>query len=262
MVFVEIPPDHPRYLSLKIREKLVEGFLEGYVVPQGLIAHGRGEAFDYLIGEETIEPARRAMYAAVAALLLARHPVISVNGNVAALAIDDVIELAREVNAKIEVNLFYRTPERVRKIAEKFRERGVEVLGTDDDELCTIPELHSERRKVSCRGIYIADVVLVAIEDGDRTEALRKLGKLVIAIDLNPLSRTARAASITIVDNVVRAFKEMVKIARELKQRPRQELENILHTYDNYRTLRDVLLYICNRLRRLAEDRGLVIEPR
>ncbi len=257
---IEIPPDHPRYWSLVIREKLVQGFLEGYVVPQGLIAHGRGEAFDYLIGEETIPPAIRAMYAAAAALLLARHPVISVNGNVTALAIDDVIELAKEVNAKIEINLFYRTAERVKKIAEKFSQRNIEVLGTDDDELCTIPELHSERRKVSCRGIYIADVVLVAIEDGDRTEALRRLGKTVIAIDLNPLSRTARAASITIVDNVVRAFKKLTEIVRELKTKPREELENILKQYDNYEVLRETLLYICNRLIRLANDRGIVIQ--
>ncbi len=48
-----------------------------------------------------------------------------------------------------------------------------EVLGVGDDASCTIPELFSERRRVSCRGIYIADVVLVPLEDGDRTEALR-----------------------------------------------------------------------------------------
>lgn len=44
-----------------------------------MIAHGRGEAFDYLIGERTIEPAERAMRAAVAKLLLAEDPVVSVN---------------------------------------------------------------------------------------------------------------------------------------------------------------------------------------
>lgn len=48
-------------------------------------------------------------------------------------------------------------------------------------------------------------MVLVPLEDGDRTEALRRMGKTVIAIDLNPLSRTSRAANITIVDNVIRA---------------------------------------------------------
>ena len=122
---IEIPPDHPRYHSLIIREKLVRGFREGYVVPQGLIAHGRGEAFDYILGETTIEPARKAMRAAVALMLLAKHPVISVNGNVAALVAEDIVRLAELVNAKIEVNLFYRTPERVRKIAEIFRSCSV-----------------------------------------------------------------------------------------------------------------------------------------
>ncbi|MEM4518697.1 MAG: phosphopantothenate/pantothenate synthetase family protein, partial [Sulfolobales archaeon] len=88
---VEISPKHPRYESLMIREKLVKGFKDGYVVAQGLIAHGRGECFDYLIGEETIPPAIKAIRAAAAALLLAKHPVISVNGNVAALVAEDVV---------------------------------------------------------------------------------------------------------------------------------------------------------------------------
>ena len=73
---VEIPRSHPRYESLLIRERLVGGFKEGYVVPQGLIAHGRGECFDYIIGERTIEPALKAVEAAAAALLLAKYPVI------------------------------------------------------------------------------------------------------------------------------------------------------------------------------------------
>jgi len=47
-----IPKNHPRYCSLKIREKLVEGFEKGFVALEGLIAHGRGESFDYLLGEK------------------------------------------------------------------------------------------------------------------------------------------------------------------------------------------------------------------
>ena len=46
---------------------------------------------------------------------------------------------------------------------------------------------------------------MVPLEDGDRTKALRKAGKIVITFDLNPLSRTAETANITIVDNVTRA---------------------------------------------------------
>lgn len=250
---IEIPRSHPRYESLMIRERLVKGFKEGYVVPQGLIAHGRGECFDYIIGERTIEPALKAIEAAAATLLLAKHPVISVNGNVAALAAEEVVKLARKVNAKIEVNLFYRTEERVRKIAEVLRESGAEeVLGVDDA-VATIPELFSERRRVSPRGIYVADVVLVALEDGDRTEALRRMGKTVIAIDLNPLSRTSLAASITIVDNVVRALPRISEAVDGLKTRSRAELEAIVRNYNNAKVLAEVLLHIERRLRELAE---------
>lgn len=250
---VEIPRSHPRYESLLIREKLVEGFNEGYVVPQGLIAHGRGECFDYLIGEKTIEPAFKAIQAAAAMLLLAKHPVISVNGNVAALVPGDVVRLAKVVNAKIEVNLFYRTEERIRKIADVLRSHGAdEVLGVDDA-TATIPELFSERRRVSPRGIYIADVVLVALEDGDRTEALRRMGKTVIAIDLNPLSRTSLAASITIVDNVVRAVPKLVEVASTMRSQPKEFLEEIVRNYDNSKTIAEVLEHICQRLRELSE---------
>jgi pantothenate synthetase (EC 6.3.2.1) len=186
------------------------------------------------IGEETIPPALNAERAAVAAMLLAKHPVISVNGNVAALVPGEVIELAKLVNAKIEVNLFYRTREREELIAKVLRKYGAdEILGVGDDASCTIPELFSERRRVSCRGIYIADVVLVPLEDGDRTEALRRLGKVVIAIDLNPLSRTSRAASITIVDNVVRAIPNMVRLAKEMRNLGRDGLMKILAGFNN-----------------------------
>ena len=251
-----IPPGHPRRESLLIREKLVEGFKKGLVVPEGLIAHGRGECFDYLIGESTQPFADRAMNAAVAALLLAKHPVISVNGNTAALVPREVVELAREVNAKIEVNLFYRTREREEAIDKWLREHGaVEVLGVGEDASATIPELFSERRRVSPRGILVADVVLVPLEDGDRTEALRKMGKTVIAIDLNPLSRTSRAASITIVDNVVRAIPLMVEKAKVMKKMSRSELESVLREYDNNKTLQEALRHILSRLGELSSSK-------
>ncbi|MCC6041107.1 MAG: phosphopantothenate/pantothenate synthetase [Desulfurococcaceae archaeon] len=251
-----IPPGHPRRESLLIREKLVEGFKKGLVAPEGLIAHGRGECFDYLIGESTQPFADRAMNAAVAALLLAKHPVISVNGNTAALVPREVVELAREVNAKIEVNLFYRTREREEAIDKWLREHGaVEVLGVGEDASATIPELFSERRRVSPRGILVADVVLVPLEDGDRTEALRKMGKTVIAIDLNPLSRTSRAASITIVDNVVRTIPLMVEKAKVMKKMSRSELESVLREYDNNKTLQEALRHILSRLGELSSSK-------
>lgn len=251
-----IPLNHPRRASLLIREKLVEAFRKGIVVEEGLIAHGRGECFDYLIGESTQPFAIKAIEAAVAALLLAKYPVISVNGNVAALVPREVVELAREVNAKIEVNLFYRSREREEAIATWLRKHGAEdVLGVGEDASATIPELFSERRRVSPRGILIADVVLVPLEDGDRTEALRKMGKTVIAIDLNPLSRTARAAHITIVDNIVRSMPIMVEKSKEFKKKSREELEKILRDYNNNAVLQEALKYILDRLRDLSNSK-------
>ena len=124
---VEIPKSHPRYWSLYYREKIIEGMEKGMTAKAGLIAHGRGEAFDYIIGERTIEPAERAMRAAVAKLILAEHPIISVNGNVAALVPKETIELAKVLNAKLEINLFYRTEGRVKAISEEFRRYDQEI---------------------------------------------------------------------------------------------------------------------------------------
>ncbi len=50
-----IPKSHPRYDSLMTRELIVEGIKQGITSIQGLIAQGRGEAFDYLIGEKSTE---------------------------------------------------------------------------------------------------------------------------------------------------------------------------------------------------------------
>ena len=254
-----IPPGHPRRESLLIREKIVEGFRKGIVVLEGLIAHGRGEAFDYILGEKTHEPALKAIEAAAATLLLAKYPVISVNGNTAALVPDHIVELARETNAKIEVNLFYRTREREEAIARWLREHGAEeILGVGEDASATIPELFSERRRVSPRGILIADVVLVPLEDGDRTEALRKMGKTVIAIDINPFSRTARTASITIVDNIVRAMPLLVEKVRELKNKEKSVLEDIVRSYDNDNVLREMVRIILDRLKTISEKKMVV----
>lgn len=250
-----IPKNHPRYHSLVVREKLIEHFEKGVVAKAGLIAHGRGEAFDYLIGEETIEPAMKAVKAAACAMLLAERPVISVNGNAVALVGDWIIKLSEVVNAKIEVNLFYRTKERSKAIESILKSLGAkEVLGVDEEYQATIPELMSDRRRVDSRGILISDVVLVPLEDGDRTEALRRMGKTVIAIDLNPLSRTARAASITIVDNIVRAMPKLVNEASRLKNLSRDELLFILKSYDNKAVLSEVLDYMSHRLIMLAEE--------
>ncbi|MFB5645696.1 MAG: phosphopantothenate/pantothenate synthetase family protein, partial [Nitrosopumilaceae archaeon] len=98
-----IPKSHPRAKSLFIREKLVNGFDEGIVAKEGLLAHGRGEAFDYILGEKTTSLAKKSIQAAAATLLLAKNPVISVNGNITALSAKEIVQLAKLVDAKIEV---------------------------------------------------------------------------------------------------------------------------------------------------------------
>ncbi len=127
---MDISPDHPRYRSLLVRERLSKLVDEGIVAPTGLIAHGRGEAFDYLLGEKTTPEADEAERAAAALLLDARRPVITVNGNAAGLAAKELISLAKTVNATLEVNLFHRTPERVEKVCQFMEKAGaVSILG-------------------------------------------------------------------------------------------------------------------------------------
>ncbi|MFX1354981.1 MAG: phosphopantothenate/pantothenate synthetase family protein, partial [Promethearchaeota archaeon] len=102
-----LPKSHPRYESLKFRHKIIEGMKKLIVAEAGLIAHGRGECFDYILGEKTTLVAKKAIEAAVAALLIAKRPVISVNGNVAALVPDELVMLSKVINTPLEVNLFY-----------------------------------------------------------------------------------------------------------------------------------------------------------
>ena len=237
---IGIPSDHPRAKSLYIREMLVNGFRRGLVIPEGLIAHGRGEAYDYLIGERTTKTAQRAIEAAAAMMLLSNRPVISVNGNTAALCPNTAVELAKVTGAAIEVNIFYRTEEREKAIKAELELHGAKnVLGVGSKASARIPELQSERRRVDPDGIFTADTVLVPLEDGDRTEALIKMNKKVITIDLNPLSRTSRAANITIVDNVVRAMPALVEAARKLSGTT--SLKKITDNFDNNKNLQESL---------------------
>lgn len=240
-----IPAGHPRARSLEIRERLVEGFRNGIVVEEGLIAHGRGEAFDYMIGERTTKDALKAMKSAVALMLLAERPVISVNGNTACLCPKEIVRLAILTNAKIEVNLFYRTYEREVEIERVLKASGArEVYGVGNRASVTIPELMSDRKRVDPDGIHKADVVLVPLEDGDRTEALVRMGKKVITIDLNPLSRTSQKASVTIVDNVVRAVPKMVELAGELAHMQKSRLQKLACGFDNADNLQKSLQHI------------------
>ena len=234
MTHIEVPADHPRRVSLEIREKIIEGHENQIVATAGLLAHGRGEAFDYLIGEKTTDLAHNAITAAAATMLAAERPVISINGNACALVAKYLVELSRITNASLEINLFYYRKVREDAIKSALLEAGAkEVLGTRDRASVTIPELASNRRKVDTEGIARADVVFVPLEDGDRTEALRAIGKQIITVDLNPMSRTSLFSNITIVDNIVRTLPLLVDVARELHNLPKEELLEIVSKFDN-----------------------------
>ena len=249
---INIPKDHPRYQSLITRERIKKAVDDGICSPQGLIAHGRGEAFDYLIGEETIDLSLFSTRVSVAMLLLAKKPVISVNGNTAAFVPDEIVSLSKIIEGRVEVNLFHRTEDRVRRITERLRECGSkDVLGEEPD--ARIPGIEHERSKTHKDGIYGADVVLVPLEDGDRCSALVNMGKKVIAVDLNPLSRTSQTATITIVDNIIRVIPNMIPMASEMKRVKESELKELVDKFDNKRNLNDVISYINNRLTELSK---------
>ena len=243
---VDIPKDHPRYASLVVRERLAEFVKRGLMTPTGLISHGRGEAFDYLMGERTTSAALNAEKAAAAYLLNAKRPVICVNGNAAALDAEKLIELAAATNSKIEVNIFHRTEERMTLLLDYLEECGAKgVLGREPDS--RIPGLSSDRALCTKEGIFSSDVILVPIEDGDRAEALVNMGKAVIAIDLNPLSRTSRMATVSIADEMSRALNNMISFAKEMKN-DKKERENVLSRFSNTDNRKETIDLICGHL--------------
>ena len=243
---VDIPKDHPRYKSLMTREHLVDMVRKGLVTPTGLISHGRGEAYDYLMGERTTEPALEAERAAAAYLLNAKNPVVCINGNAAALDAKNLIRLAEMVPAKIEVNLFHRTPERMEGIISYLESEGAEnVLGRDPDR--RIEGLNHDRALCTDEGIYSSDVIVVPIEDGDRAEALVAMGKKVISIDLNPLSRTSCMATVPISDEMTRALTNIMRFVEEM----RGDEDTIIKTVDRYSNIenrRRTVQTICDTL--------------
>jgi len=242
---LKIPKSHPRFVSLNIREKIVSGYNNGLVAKEGLLAHGRGEAFDYLIGERTMRSARTAINAAAVTLLTAKNSVISVNGNIAALCPKEIIQLAKITKSKIEVNLFYHNEDRKKKIVKHLKNAGAkQVLGTNPRSNRKIIGIDSPRRIIDKDGIFAADVILIPLEDGDRTQALKNAGKTVITFDLNPLSRTAQTADITIVDNVVRGMRLLISACKKTKTKK--------VNFNNKKALASAISEIKNNLKRRA----------
>ena len=228
----DVPPSHPRYQSLMAREKIVQGVERGITSAHGLIAHGRGEAFDYLLGEQTRDFAASAVEAGCALLLTAAHPVISVNGNVCALAAEEIVRLSRVTGAALEVNIFHTSAEREQAIRGALLHAGAEQV-LMPSRTHALEHIDHNRRWVHPEGIHRADVVFVPLEDGDRCGALIKNGKRVVTVDLNPLSRTARAATVTIVDNLTRCLPLMVARAAELRGCEKERLAAVAAAWDN-----------------------------
>ena len=236
---VRLSPAHPRYRSLVVRARLAQEFEQGTVVGEGLIAHGRGEAFDYLLGERSLPSARRAERMAARWLWAARRPVLSVNGNVAALASPLVARLQRaRPGLGVEVNLFHRSPKRVQRVLAVLQSAGVrDVLGTGRA-TTRIPNLPSDRARVDPKGIAIADLCVIPLEDGDRADALKALGKRVVSIDLNPLSRTSRVSDLPIIDELSRALAE---IARQLPRTRALSRPGVFPAFDAERARQQAL---------------------
>ena len=144
------------------------------------------------------------------------------------------------------MNLFYSSEKRKKAISKILKKSGAkQILGMDKKQSAKLKGIDSARRIVDKNGIFSADVVLVPLEDGDRTIALKKAKKKVITFDLNPLSRTAQTADVTIVDNVTRAMKLLVS---ESKKSGRKV------TFDNKKNLKSSILEIRKNLERRAKN--------
>jgi len=259
----EIPESHPRRESLIARKKISDASSSGLLAPSAMIAHGRGEAFDYLLGEETSEPALLAIQEVARRLSFADRPVISVNGNTVILAGKDLLRVAAIVGCPIEVNLYYGTNDRINGILKLLRDLKLEVidegapvgftgnwkksvssvalLGEERD--AEIAGLEGPRSMCSKDGIGSADAILVPLEDGDRCEALIAQGIQVFVVDLNPLSRSSRNATVTIVDEISRAAKCLLGHFFPLEE-PSKD-------WDNNQILKDSLEIISESVNRI-----------
>ena len=127
-------------------------------------------------------------------------------------------------------------------IEQLLTDAGVDVFSGEAERL--LPLSHD---RAWCRrgGIFSADVVLVPLEDGDRCAALVEMGKTVIAIDLNPLSRTARAATLTIVDELTRALPHITNACHQISD---TEKDRLIHAVDNQYLLSEALREMTVRL--------------
>ncbi|HIH78502.1 MAG TPA: DUF137 domain-containing protein, partial [Halobacteria archaeon] len=128
MIHISYPKD-----TRNTREKIIYGVKQGITSVNGLLSEGRGEIFDILMNRTLSSRSMPSIEASVAELLLSKNPVISVNGNTAVIVPRELIELSNTINAPLEVNLFYRSDERVKNVIEYLKKNGADVvLGGED----------------------------------------------------------------------------------------------------------------------------------
>ena len=108
----DVPKSHPRYESLRLRDAIVEGVRRGVTSEHGLIAHGRGEAYDYLLGERTHDFA----LAAIAALPEHYHTIVVLR-EVQGLSYEEIAATLGISKGTVESRLF-RARERLRRALE------------------------------------------------------------------------------------------------------------------------------------------------
>ncbi|MCA9820805.1 MAG: DUF137 domain-containing protein, partial [Nitrosarchaeum sp.] len=90
------------------------------------------------------------------------------------------------------------------------------------------------------------------LEDGDRTKALRDVGKKVITFDLNPMSRTSQTANITIVDNVTRSTQLLIDYCKKMSKQKKSVLEKTVKEFNNKGNLSKSIIEMRNNLTRRA----------
>ena len=124
----EVPPSHPRYNSLIARKLLTDAADDGLLADSALIAHGRGEAYDYLLGEKTSASALLSIKQAAAVMKNANKCVISLNGNAVALAAENLLRCATILQCPVEINIYYRTPERMKALLSRLEKVRQDVM--------------------------------------------------------------------------------------------------------------------------------------
>ena len=144
--------------------------------------------------------------------------------------------------------------DRRKKIANAITIRGKKCPRRRCYQFSPPARISSARSMVDKRGIAASDLVLVALEDGDRTSALKAAGKTIIAIDLNPLSRTAQDADITIVDNLTRSTRMLAIQYKLLSGRSKPALKKILDGFDNNACLASGITRAMSGLKKRARN--------